>query len=242
MAFLAVLAYVISRIVPYAGPESIDHIAPRALNLGILFSMTVGFLMFKTLTRRTALDEHIAVELNKIRRIYHLSLNLKKAQPALTDWFTRVRGAIITYLQSFESHTFKGYEKGNPLFRAVTYAVYGMPSLNEPYNGELYMSLLNATSEVTEARENIRSKKGDYIGRFAWFVVIVISLVFGGLIIASTPDDILLKNVGAAVIFCLFLVLQLIYEHDKDNTVRVKALADKYLNDMKALENAQTDY
>ena len=242
MALLGVLSIVISRVVPYAGPVALDHIAPRALNIGILFSMTVGFLMFKTLSRRSNLDEYIAVELNKIRRIYHLSLNMKKAQPALTDWFTRVRGGIITYLQSFESHQFKGYERGNPLFRAVTYAVYGLPSLGEPYNQELYTSILDATSDATEARENIRSKKGDYIGRFAWFVVIVISLVFGSLIIASTPDVVLLKNVGAAVMFSLFLVLQLIYEHDRDNAVRTKALADKYLNDLKALENAQTDY
>lgn len=242
MVFLAVLAIVISRVVPYAGPDALDHIAPRALNIGILFSMTVGFLMFKTLSRRTALDEHIAVELNKIRRIYHLSLHMKKAQPALTDWFTRVRGSIITYLKSFESHTFEGYEKGNPLFRAVTYTVYGLPSLGEPYNEQIYTSLLNATSDVTEARENIRSKKGDYIGRFAWFVVIVISLVFGGLIIASTPDSPLLKDVGAAVMFCLFLVLQLIYEHDHDNAVRVRALAKKYLHDLESLENAQTEY
>lgn len=239
---IGLLAYAISRLVPYVEQGAIDHITPLALNIGILFSITTGFLMFKTLGRRTALDEHIAVELNKIRRIYHLSLHLKKQQPALTDWFTRVRGAIITYLKSFENKTFEGYEKGNPLFRAVTYAVYGLPTLNEPYVPELYSALLKATSEVTEARENIRSKKGDYIGRFSWFVVILIALVFGMLIIASTPENELLRNLSAAVMFSLFLVLQLIYEHDHDNGVRVRALAAKYANDMKALENAQTEY
>jgi hypothetical protein len=242
LLLLAFLSYGISRVIPYAGAGALDNIVPFALNIGILFSITGGFLMFKTLTRRTALDEHIAVELNKIRRIYHLSLHLKKQQPALTDWFTRVRTAIITYLRSFENHTFVGYEKGNPLFRAVTYAVYGLPTLNEPYNTELYTSLLQTTSNVTEARENIRSRKGDYIGRFSWLVIIVISLVFAGLIITSTPDDALLRNLGAAVMFCLFLVLQLIYEYDSDNAVRARALAEKYANDLKALENAQTEY
>jgi hypothetical protein len=242
LILLGILAYGISRAIPYAGADSLDHITPLALNIGILFSITTGFLMFKTLSRRTALDEHIAVELNKVRRIYHLALHLKKQQPALTDWFTRVRTSIITYLKSFEGKTFEGYEKGNPLFRAVTYAVYSLPSLNEPYNPEIFGSLMTATSEVTEARENIRSKKGDYIGRFSWFVVIVIALIFGLLIIASTPNDELLRNLGAAVMFALFLVLQLIYEHDHDNGVRVRALAAKYANDLKALENAQTEY
>lgn len=243
MSLLALLAWLFSRVVPFAGPETLDQIVTMALNIGILFSITVGFLMFKTLTRRTGLDEHIAVELNKIRRIYHLSLHMKKAQPALGDWFGRIRNAIVTYLQSFEGHSFESYEKGNPLFRAVTYAVYSLPSLNEPYNTELYASLLEASSSVTEARENIRSKKSDHIGRFQWFVVIIIALVFGTLILATTPaNDFLLRNLGAVVMFCLFLVLQLIYEHDRDNAVRVHALAEKYLHDLRALESAQTEY
>lgn len=243
MLVLALIAWLISRVVPYAGPEALDQIITMALNIGILFSITVGFLMFKTLTRRTGLDESIAVELNKIRRMYHLSLNMKKAQPALGDWFGRIRNAIIIYLQSFEGRSFSSYEKGNPLFRAITYAIYGLPSFNEPYSPELYNSLLHATSSATEARENIRSKKSDHIGRFSWFVVIIISLVFGALILATTPhSDFLLRNLGAIVMFCLFLVLQLIYEHDRDNAVRVHALAEKYLHDLRALESAQTEY
>jgi hypothetical protein len=160
----------------------------------------------------------------------------------LETWFERIRNAIITYLKSFEGQTFASYEKGNPLFRAVTYGVYTLPSLNEPYNTELYEGILQTTNEATEARENIRSKKNDYIGRFAWFVVIIISLIFSIMIMAFTPHDALLRAIAAGVIFCLFLVIQLIYEHDRDGSVRERFLAKKYLHDLQALESAQTEY
>ena len=236
---LALLAWGISRAIPYAGPESLEYIAPRAASLGILFSITVGFLMFKTLNRREALDEHIALELNKIRRIHHLAQYLMEAHGHLAPWFGQIREGIVNYLRSFEERTFADYEEGGPLFRDITYPIYGLPSLGKEYNRELYEALLFTSNQATEAREHIRLSKNDRIGRFSWFVVIVISLVFSWLVIASMPYDTFLRDVGAGIIFCLFLVLQLIHEHDRVNVVRDKGLAAKYLDDLQAIETAQ---
>lgn len=237
---LGLLAWGISRAIPFAGPDALQYIAPRAESLGILFSITVGFLMFKTLNRRAALDEHIALELNKVRRIHHLAQYLMEAHGHLAPWFGQVREGIMQYLRSFEERTFDEYELGGPLFRNITYPVYSLPSLGKDYNAELYEALLTTTNQATEARERIRLSKNDFIGRFSWFVVIVISLVFGGLIITSTPYDAFLRDVGAAIIFCLFLVLQLIHEHDRRNIVRDKGLAAKYLDDLQAIETAHS--
>ena len=238
LALTFVIAGGIAWLVPYAGSDALDYIGPRAVNLGILFSITIGFLMYKSLTRRSDMDNYIALELNKIRRLYHLSLHIKKAQPAAQVWFTAVRGAIREYLGLFRTITFHEYDLGNPIFRAITYAIYSLPGQVREYDHDLYQSLLAATADVTLAREYIRAKKDDQISWFSWEVVIFISLAFSVIITAATPAQLVLRGIGALVIACLYLVLQLIYEHDMPNSLRDRAWAARYAADLKSLDHA----
>ena len=238
MFALALLASYIAMRVPFAGQMALDFIAPRAVNLGILFSITVGFLMYKSLNRRSDLDHYIALELNKVRRIYHLARHIEKCTPGAEAWLAAVRGGIREYLGLFRTFTFNEYGLGNPLFRSITYAIYALSSQIKKYNPELYASLLEATGEATEAREYIRAKKDDHVSLFSWIVVSLISLIFAGIIIAATPFDVTLRAVGALVIFCLFLVLQLIYEHDRANGLRDRAWASRYTADLYSLDHA----
>lgn len=238
MAFIIAAALSLARFIPYAGPEALDYIAPRAVNLGILFSITVGFLMYKSLNRRSDMDNYIAMELNKIRRLYHLALHIRKEQPEAETWFLAVKGAIREYLGLFRTFTFHEYDLGNPVFRSVTYAIYSLPARVKKYNSDLYQSLLTASAEATLAREYIRAKKDDQVSLFSWIVVVLISLGFAILIIAATPPTTVLRGVGALVIFCLFLVLHLIYEHDRTNSLRDRAWANRYVADVDSLDHA----
>lgn len=233
------LAFSIATMVPYTGPAALDHIAPRAINLGILFSITVGFLMFKSLGRRSDIDNYIALELNKVRRLYHLALHISRTQPDAESWFAAVKGSIREYLGLFRTFTLHEYELGNSIFRSITYAIYSLPRQVKKYPPELYDSLLAATAEATLAREYIRAKKDDQVSLFSWIVVILISLAFSGLIIMATPPDPLLRLVGASVIFCMFLVLQLIFEHDRSNSKRDRAWAQRYVGDLESLDHAE---
>ncbi len=231
---------VLARFVPYAATyDALDYIAPRAVNIGILFSIVVGFLMYKSLTRRSDIDNSISLELNKIRRIYHLARHIAKAEPAADTWYAAVRGGIREYLGMFRSLTLHEYDLGNPLFRSVTYAVYSLPSQVTGYDPQLYESLLEATGQATEAREFIRAKKDDQISWFSWIVVVFISLVFAVLVLASTPETMVLRAVSASVILCLFLVLQLIYEHDRANSLRDRTWARQYLENLTSLDRAE---
>ncbi|HTP57139.1 MAG TPA: hypothetical protein VMJ72_02590 [Candidatus Paceibacterota bacterium] len=234
------VAVLLAMRVPYAaGSDALDYIAPRAVNLGILFSIVVGFLMYKSLTRRSDIDNSISRELNKVRRMYHLARHIAKAQPAADTWYAAVRGGIREYLGLFRTLTLHEYDLGNPLFRSVTYAVYSLPSQAAGYDPQLYQSLLDATGEATEAREFIRAKKDDQISWFSWIVVVLVSLVFSVLIIAATPQVMLLRWVGASVILCLFLVLQLIYEHDRTNSRRDRNWAVQYVENLTSLDRAE---
>ena len=224
--------------IPYAGDVSLDYIAPRAVNLGILFSITIGFLMYKSLTRRSAMDDYIALELNKVRRMYHLAVHIAKTEPKATAWLAAIRGGIHEYLGLFRTMTFHEYDLGNPLFRHITYAIYSLPRQVPDYNKSLYDSLLATTADVTLARENIRAKKDDQISMFSWMVVVLIALAFSVIVIAATPPEPVLRSVGGLVAFCLFLVLQLIYEHDRDNHRRDRSWAERYAADLVSLERA----
>ena len=58
--------------VPTAPERLTDFFYTHAFNLGVLYAITIGFLMSLTLSRRQLIEEYIALELNKIRRLYHL--------------------------------------------------------------------------------------------------------------------------------------------------------------------------
>jgi hypothetical protein len=70
-------------------------------------------------------------------------------------------------------------------------------------------------------------------------VVIIVSLVFSTIILMATPMNPLLRMVGGLVIFCLFLVLQLIYEHDNANERRDRVWAHRYVKDLDSLDHAE---
>jgi hypothetical protein len=239
MLLEAGLAFGIATLVPYAGPEALDYIAPRAVNLGILFSITVGFLMYKSLNRRSEIDNYIAMELNKVRRLYHLAQHIQRSTAGTEAWFAAVKGSIREYLGLFRTFTFHEYELGSPMFRSITYAIYSLPGQTKNYPPQLYQSLLDATADSTLAREYIRANKDDQVSLFSWIVVSVISLTFAGIITMATPPDPVLRAVGASVIFCMFLVLQLIFEHDRNNPKRERAWARRYVADLESLDHAE---
>lgn len=237
--FAIALALLLAMKIPYAGTEALDYIAPRAVNIGILFSIVVGFLMYKSLTRRSDIDNSVSLELNKVRRMYHLARHIAKATPAADSWYAAVRGGIREYLGMFRTLSLHEYDLGNTLFRSVTYTVYSLPATVHGYDVPLYESLLETTGQATEAREFIRAKKDDQISWFSWIVVGFIALAFAVLIIAATPQDQILRLVGASVIVCLFLVLQLIYEHDRANSRRDRSWAVQYLDNLTSLDHAE---
>lgn len=238
MLALALVATLIAMRVPYAGEGALDFVAPRAVNLGILFSITVGFLMYKSLNRRSDLENYIALELNKIRRMYHLSRHIAKTASGSDAWLAAVTGGIREYLGLFKTFSFNDYRMGNPLFRSITYAVYALPSQVKKYNSDLYQALLATTGEATEAREFIRAKKDDRVSLFSWIIVSMVSVIFSIIVIASTPYELVLRAIGALVILCLFLVLQLIFEHDRANSLRDHVWAHRYVDDLVSLDHA----
>ncbi len=217
--------------------EIFDFFSNQVVNMGILYAIIVGFLMSIALQRKQALDEYISLELNKVRRIFHLGKHLAVQNPKLKKWFTELQTALSDYAGLFCSEDFSSYELGNPLFRKVTYAIYRLPKMGGgTYNSDLYRSLLDTAASATEARENIRARREQSIGFFQWIVIILIALTLSAILVASTPDDPMSRVVTTAVVFNLFLVLHLLYEFDIPNTKMNRARAGEYAHNLHEID------
>jgi len=208
----------------------------QVVNMGILYAIIVGFLMTITLKRKQALDEFVSQELNKIRRIYHLSKNIALDNPKLKKWFGEIRKGLTDYSELFCEHDFGFYDLGSPLFRKVTYIIYALPRERTPYNDSLYKSVLDAVAAATESREYIRSKRDQMIGMYQWIVISVVTGTLSAILITSTPDDMISRIVTTAVVFNLFLVLLLIYEYDTPSHKINRIYASYYAHNLSDID------
>lgn len=232
-----VLSALSSMYIPYFGTfEFDDYLSFNSVNTGILYAIVIGFLMMIAMNRRNQFDEHISLELNKLRRIYHLAKHIKETSPEAAAWFKKVDKALTDYHRAFEKRDFFNYEEGNILNRKITYAVYQLPKVAPTYNPELYNSLLEATASLTEARERINSIKDASIGYFQWFSTATITLLFGFIVVAASPYELFPRLVTGAVLFNLFLMVQLIYEYDRANPKKRKYYAALYLENEKLMK------
>jgi len=223
-------------IIPIFGLGAHEFFTNNLNYLGFLFAILMGFLMSIAIQRRRSLDEYISQELHGIRRMYHLALHLTKEQPELAAWLQNLKEDLDGYMSMFREVSFQVYERGNDLFRGVTYTIYRLPSLGIAYNPELYRALLNASAKTTEARQNIRSKKDQYIGYFQWAVIVVVTFTFAWILASGAPETTNAKIVAAVIIFNILLVSDLLYEYDRFNDKKLRLLADMYANNLIKVE------
>jgi hypothetical protein len=119
----------------------------------------------------------------------------------------------------------------------VSYAIYGLPSLNIPYNSELYFQLLDAVADATEARQYIRVKNTSRIGRYQWAVMLTVTVTFSWVIVAATELTLSARLITAVVIFNLLLTLDLLRDYDRQSGKKDRSIRDLYASN---LENVPT--
>lgn len=232
---ILLLACLIVLVSPHYGERSFDFFSFNAINIGLLFAVLSGFLMMITLTRKQALMSCISLELNKIRRLHHLALNISLSDPKSVSWYKTVQNNLTAYFDLFRTKDFRSYDEGNVLFRHVTYSIYQLPQKSKTYNSELFTAILDTAGEATEAREQIRSLKDPSIGFFQWASMVIVTASFALIIAVSTPQLTEARGVSALVIFNLFLMMQLLFEYDRINPRKGKAIAQVYLENEKLM-------
>ncbi len=237
LAIFGILSVVLAAALPYS--EGLYGIKDTGLrNLGVIYAITVAFLMSISIGRRRSLQEMVLLELNKVRRIHHLAKNIVLQQPALQSWYDELHSALETYLEFFRSHDLGSYEDSNRLFRRVSYLVYSLPQRHSDHNGELYGGLLDTVGSATEAREYVGNLIAPSVGGFQLTVVLVISLALGIMSSAASPFG-LLPRLGAGLTnFCTFLVLEIFYDYEFMAGKRKRQMADLYVENLQQLTEA----
>lgn len=203
--------------------------------LAIIFAVVFGVLASVAISRRERLKEETAIELNKMRRIYHLGKNLGMA-PYLRSWFTDLHGFIYDYLGGFEKFDLSQYEKGNALFRRISYHVYTIPELREVKEQVLYNELLEATAAVSDARQKISTLYRIRYASSHWSELIVLALIFTVSLVIATGDSVVARLICANTLAAGYILMLTFLNHDLWTQDGDKRLAMEYVKNIARLE------
>lgn len=201
-----------------------------------LFMLGIGLvLVMQAERRRSDLHRTIALELNKLRRIYHIAKNLSHFNQDFRPWFTELHGHLYGYLMTFNDKNFGQYEETNPGFRKVSYHVYTIPDFKDGREAALYQDLLNTTGEVARARQRIKEIMDNRLSAYGW----VVFLIFVGGFVASTwftlADTLAPRVIGGVVISLSLILVDLLWQVDSLSS-EYKVLSGRYVENIGRLE------
>jgi hypothetical protein len=224
-----VLAYSLLAIAPLAAFSRFD------VGASVLFAAIFGIFAALAISRRERLKGTVALELNKIRRIYHLGKNLSGGD-YIRAWFTQLHGFVYDYLSSFQQRSLADYEQGNAAFRKMAYHIYALPEIREVKEEALYNELLVAAGEVSEARQKIGSLLKARFYANHWFELSIALILFVISVLTATSDASGSRFTTFATL-ALGLLLALIYfDHDFLSAENGRALAAEYVKNIGRLE------
>lgn len=199
--------------------------------------MTVAVLLavvaHRALARHDKLAEWIAIELNKLRRVYHLGKNLG-AETKHRQWFTDLHGHLYAYLTAFDKKSFSQYQETNGQFRKLSYHLYQIPSLDSEKERVLYRDLLEAAGTVAGARQRIQELWSGSLPAPLAKGLIAIALLAGlAVLMAMGPSD---RFAAACALSVLGGAVAFVREADSMRSMAGEELCKRYVENIARLE------
>lgn len=222
------IVFVLAYAVPVSSGSSL-YAGISVLGVLVLLSM----VMAKALSRRDALNEWMGLELNKVRRMYHLSKNLGQSDH-LRAWFTDLHGFAYGYLMAFDKKKFSQYEETNADFRKLSYHVYQIPALQTDKERALYAELLDAAGTVAGARQRIKQIWEGSLPGSVWNTLVVMAALAGASVLLAVGS--VDRLVAGLLLSVLVLGVSLVRNVDKMKLVPEEVLAKKYVENIARLE------
>jgi hypothetical protein len=230
---ILVSSFVVVFLIP---PLKADWVAERAdLAAVVLFALLIAFMIQTAANRRQKLFSTVFLELNKLRRIYHLSKNLAAASPRFRSWFTELHGLLYAYMSEFSGRTLDQYKQTNGAFRKVSYHIYTLPNLESVKEEVLFGDLLETTSVVAESRQKIKELIDSRLSAYSWCLVTIMLLGFVASIVMSMGDRLAGHLIAGADIAVALLAVDLLWELDSMSS-ELKAWAKRYVDNVGKLE------
>ena len=238
LALISVGSFSLISLLPTMGNES----SPRLDTVPALLAAAVlGLLIYHAADRRRHLLEKINLELNKLRRVYHLSKNLSDVDSQrYRGWFTELHGNLYAYMMGFAERDFSKYEESNKDFRALSYHIYRVPDLRSNKEESLYDELLRTIAIVAESRQQIKEAKESRLSAYSWLVVLL--LVMNVVVTAWLSTGYSLTSVVAAgaVLTSFFFAVDLLWEVDTLASERYE-IAKRYVDNIGRIELRRRD-
>ncbi|MEK9152834.1 MAG: hypothetical protein AAB692_05720 [Patescibacteria group bacterium] len=232
LAAITVGSFILAFAVPSTG--QIDS-SGASIATAIFAATLVSFLIFQAAERRRMLLMTVSLELNKLRRIYHLSKNLSEASQRFRGWFTEIHLFLTEYLSVFAQKKFSDYDDGSAAFRKLSYHIYTVPELETKKEGTLFEDLLKTTGVIAEARQQIREMQGSRLSAYSWASVL---LIVSGVVITQVltlGDSTVSRLLAAVTIATALLAVEMLWEVD---ALRAEedSLSKRYVDNIGKLE------
>lgn len=221
--------------VPVSGDP---YVSGANLAIGVFAALILGVLVSEAAARRQKLFESVRTELNKIRRIYHLSKNLASANPEYRSWFTEMHGYVYMYLMSFQGKDFDAYDGFNAAFRKLSYHIYTLPELKTKKDEALFNDLLRTASTVAEARQQIKELWDSRLSGYGWTVILLLTLGFVMTTVFAMGETFSSRLAGGMAIAAAFLAVDLLWETDTLAGEK-RSMAKRYVENIGRLELAR---
>lgn len=225
-------AFILAWLVPFSGGS-----ATLAAAAAVAAALLLAAVYVRALRRRDDLMEATGLELNKVRRLYHLGKNLGSDRHR--QWFTELHGFVYGYLTAFDKLTFGRYQETNGHFRKLSYHLYQIPELATEKERVLYRDLLEAAGTVASARQRIQELWNGALPPRSWHGLLVLSAFAAAAVLSATgPADrlttaLLLAVIGAAI--------AIVRDADRFGGLAEENLSRKYVENLARLELGRKD-
>lgn len=233
LVLIAAAAFSFASLLPaslVAGEQRLD-IVP-----GIFAGIILGFLIYHAAERRRALLQTVNLELNKLRRIYHLSRNLSDIDnQRYRSWFTGMHGKLYDYMTAFADKDFRQYEDSNPAFRELSYHIYKVPELRSNKEESLYDELLRTIAKVAESRQQIKEANESRLSSYVWVIVLLMVLGLVATSSLSIMDTVVSRAAVGTVIACAMFAVDLLWEVDTLGSEQ-KEISMRYVDNIGRIE------
>ena len=199
----------------------------------ILAAVMLAIVIQRALRRHDELNEWVAIELNKVRRIYHLSRNLG-TEARHRQWFTDLHGFLYAYLTAFDKKKFSQYQETNAQFRKLSYHLYQIPGLETEKERVLYRELLEAAGLVAGARQRIQELWNGGLPSGVWNGMMVLAVAAAvATLTAMGPSD---RYTAAVVLTALGSGFVLARAADDMRSMAGEDLSKRYVENIARLE------
>jgi len=237
LAALTVGGLAVAMVVPAAktptGPST-------GLAGAMVVSAVLAVLLSLAATRRRELFSTVYLELNKLRRLYHISKNLAAVGSKHRIWFTDLHGYIYGYLSEFSGRSLIEYNQTNPAFRKLSYHIYTVPELATEKERALYEDLLQSTATIAESRQRIKDLLSSRLSAYTWVVVLLLVSAFGALVLLAAGPAVTERVAAGAILASVLLAVDLLWELDT-MSADLRDWAKRYVDNVSKLELGRRD-